>query len=48
MSLELCKRAIYRVAGKFQMTVSGLNENKILKIVNFIWNIPVGVSFIKI
>jgi hypothetical protein len=48
MSLELCTRTIYRVAGKFQMTVSVLDENKIPKIVNFIWKIPVGVSVTKI
>jgi len=47
MSLELCTRTMYRVAGKFHMTVSVLHENKILKIVNFIWNNPVGVSVIK-
>jgi len=48
MSLELCTRTIYRVAGKFQMTISVLHENKILKIVNFIWNIPDCVSVTKI
>jgi len=48
ISLELCTRTIYRVAAKFQMTVSVLHENKIPKIVNFMWNIPVGVPVTKI
>jgi hypothetical protein len=48
MSLELCTRTIYRVAGKFEMTVSVLHENKIPEIVNSIWNIPNGVSVTKI